>query len=236
MLLMGSVSLCQRFFDAAKLDLEAAKALKDKELYQPAIYHLQQAYEKCVKSYFILKEVKLKNALETTAYDKAVAFKHKTELSTITLVKDIATLEQDGYKGKLPYLSDQQKIQAVKTVIAVLDSYKSSLDEYVQGLDLRKKYVNVVRHYSNSTTAVYKHHQNSVNNTIVKQPDMRFLHILSCMMNVYPVLYNMELITRYPLKEFSYENLDLLANQHDACEKIIEMLGELFDLVSTDLR
>ena len=57
---MTKVKIYQRFFDAAKLDLEAAKALKDKRLYQPAIYHLQQAYEKCIKSYYILKEVKLK--------------------------------------------------------------------------------------------------------------------------------------------------------------------------------
>jgi hypothetical protein len=46
----------------------------------------------------------------------------------------------------------------------------------------------------------------------------------------------MELITRYPLEEFSYKNLDMLANQHDACEKIIEMLDELFNLVSGDLK
>ena len=44
---------------SAKLDLESAKVLKDKQLYHPAIYHLQQAYEKSVKSYFILKEVKI---------------------------------------------------------------------------------------------------------------------------------------------------------------------------------
>jgi HEPN domain-containing protein len=216
--------------------LEAAKTLKDKQLYQPAIYHLQQAYEKCVKSYYIFKEVKLKNTPETTTYDNAVAFGHKTEESTIALVKEIATLEQDGYKDKLPYLSDQQQIQSIKTVIATLDSHKSSLDGYVQRLDLSKSYVNIVRHYSNSTTAVYTHHQKSVNNTIVKRPDIRFLYIFSCMMNVYPVLYKMELITRYPLKEFSYDNLDRLANQHDAWEKIIEILDELFSLVSTDLK
>jgi HEPN domain-containing protein len=61
------VNLYQRFFDAAKLDLEAAKVLKDKQLYQPSLYHLQQAYEKCIKSYYILKEVELKNTPETTA-------------------------------------------------------------------------------------------------------------------------------------------------------------------------
>ena len=46
----------------------------------------------------------------------------------------------------------------------------------------------------------------------------------------------MESVTRYPLKEFSYDNIDLLANQHDACQKIIEMLDEMFTLVSKDLK
>lgn len=233
---MANTIIYQRFFDASKLDLEAAKTLKDKQLYQPAIYHLQQAYEKCVKAYFILNEVKLKNTPETTAYDKAVVFGHKTEDSTIELLKDIGTQEQDRYKDKLAYLSDKQQIQAIKTAIAILDSYKSSLDKYVQRLDLRKNYINIVRNYSSSIAAVYKNHQNSVNNTIVKQPDMRFLHIFSCMTNIYPALYKMELLSRYPLREFSYKNLDLLANQDDACEKIIEMLDELFSLVSVDLR
>jgi hypothetical protein len=39
--------LHQRFFEAAKLDLEATKVLTEKNLCQPAIYHLQQAFEKC---------------------------------------------------------------------------------------------------------------------------------------------------------------------------------------------
>jgi hypothetical protein len=233
------LNLYQRFFDAAKLDLEAAKVLKDKQLYQPSLYHLQQAYEKCIKSYYILKEVKLKNTPETTAYKKAVDFSHKTEESSITLLKDMATLEQDGYKDKLAYLLDQQQIQVVKTVIATLNDYKSSLDGYAERLDLRKSYVNNVTHYSNSTTAVYKHYQNSkriINNIIVNQPDNRFLCIFSCMTNIYTVLYKIELISRYPLEEFSYKNLDMLDNQHDACQKIIEILDELFNLVSTDLK
>jgi hypothetical protein len=241
------LSLYQRFFDAAKLDLEAAKVLKDKQLYQPSLYHLQQAYEKCIKSYYILKEVKLKNTPETTAYKKAVDFSHKTEESSITLLKDMATLEQDACKDKLAYLldqqqiqvSDQQQIQLLKTVIDNLGNYISSLDGYVERLGLKEYHVNNVNHYSNSTTAVYKHYQNSkriISNIIVNQPDNRFLYIFSCMTNIYPVLYKMELITRYPLEEFSYKNLDMLANQRDACQMIIEMLDELFNFVSTDLK
>jgi len=232
------VMLYQRFFNAAKLDLEAAKVLKDKQLYQPAIYHLQEAYEKCIKSYYILMEVKLKNTPETTAYNKAVVFLHNTEDSTITLLKDIATLEQDGYSERHPCLQDQRQIQAVKLVIDTLHSYRSSLDGYVARLGLRKNHINVARHYSNSTTEVYKHYQNSkriINNIIVNERDKKFLYIFSSMTNIYPLLYKMELTTRYPLGEFSYNNLDLLANQFDACEKITEMLNGLFNLISTDL-
>lgn len=232
------LNLYQRFFDAARLDLEAAKVLKDKQLYQPSLYHLQQAYEKCIKSYYILKEVKLKNTPETTAYKKAVDFLHKTEESSITLLKDVATLEQDAYKDKLAYLTDQQQIQALNLVIAELGNYISSLDRYADRLGLRKNYVTNVNYYSNSATAVYKNYQNSkgiISNVIGNQPGNKFLYIFSCMTNIYPVLYKMELITRYPLEEFSYKNLDMLANQYDACHNIIEMLDEMFSLVSKDL-
>lgn len=230
------MALYQRFFEAAKIDLEAAKALKDKQLYQPAIYHLQQAYEKCVKSYFILKEIRIQNIPEAIAYNNVVRFGHDTEESTIALLKDMVTIEENGYRSNLPNLSDEQQIQAVQRVIDVIDSYKSSLDRYVQKLNLSKNYINNIRNYSNYITSKYEYHQKSVNNIIVKEPDKRFLYIFSCMANVYPLLYKMESITRYPLREFSYGNLDLLTNQHNSCEKIIEILDEMFSLVSKDLK
>jgi HEPN domain-containing protein len=62
------MALYQRFFDAARLDLEAAKVLTGRELYQLALYHLQQAYEKCIKSFFIFKEINVNNKSETTVY------------------------------------------------------------------------------------------------------------------------------------------------------------------------
>ncbi len=45
---------------------------------------------------------------------------------------------------------------------------------------------------------------------------------------IYPCFYRMEQVTRYPLTEFSYDNLDLLTNMKKPCEQIIEMLGDLF--------
>jgi HEPN domain-containing protein len=42
------MALHQRFFEAAQIDLDAVKVMTDRGLYQPAIYHLQQASEKCI--------------------------------------------------------------------------------------------------------------------------------------------------------------------------------------------
>jgi HEPN domain-containing protein len=63
------MALHQRFFEAAKLDMASAKVLTEKDLYQPAIYHLQQTYEKCIKSYFIFKETAIKHTPEATVYN-----------------------------------------------------------------------------------------------------------------------------------------------------------------------
>lgn len=48
------------------------------------------------------------------------------------------------------------------------------------------------------------------------------------MKNLYPYFFKMEQITRYLLSEYSYENLDLLANQKQACDQIDQMLSALF--------
>jgi len=47
------LTLHQRFFETAQMDVNAAKALIDRRFYPPSLYHLQQEYEKCIKSYFI---------------------------------------------------------------------------------------------------------------------------------------------------------------------------------------
>lgn len=51
---------------------------------------------------------------------------------------------------------------------------------------------------------------------------------------LYPSLYEMEEITRYPHVDFLYDNLDLLStNMEKPCQKIIEMMDDLFSLVKT---
>jgi HEPN domain-containing protein len=231
------MALHQRFFEAAKLDMASAKVLTMKDLYQPAIYHLQQTYEKCIKSYFIFKEIAIKHTPEATVYNNLRSgLGHDTEGSTIALLKDMADLEKSAAECTLPNVSDPQQRHLLEIFIAAIDGYKSSLDKVIQTRDLRKNYVNNTRNFSNFVTSGYDLHQNFINMAISKQPAQTFLYILSCTVNVYPCLYRMESVARYPLTEFSYDNLNLLSDQKDSCQKIIEILDELIHLISNDLR
>jgi hypothetical protein len=40
---LDQITRKERFFEAAQLDLAAAKAMTERDLYQSAIYHLQEA-------------------------------------------------------------------------------------------------------------------------------------------------------------------------------------------------
>lgn len=104
------MALHQRFLEAAKLDMASAKVLTKKDLYQPAIYHLQQTYEKCIKSYFIFKETAIKHTSEATVYNNLRSgLGHDTEGFTIGLLKDMADLEKRAAECTLPNISDPQQ-------------------------------------------------------------------------------------------------------------------------------
>ena len=45
-----------KYFQAAEMDLKAAKILVKENLFPPTLYYLQQAYEKCIKSYYIFRD------------------------------------------------------------------------------------------------------------------------------------------------------------------------------------
>jgi HEPN domain-containing protein len=230
------MALYQRFFEAAQVDLNSAKVMTDRGLYQPAIYHLQQAYEKCIKSYFIFKEVNINNTPEATVYGNIRSLGHDTEESTITLIKDITDVEKRGYENRLPNTTDAHLGQRLQLAIDAIDSFKSSLDRLVQRLDLERRYINNVRNYSQFVKSKYEYYQNSINTAISKQPDMNFLSTVSCMITLYPCLYRMESITRYPLIEFAYDNLNLLSNVEQSCKSLIEILQDLITLISSDLK
>jgi HEPN domain-containing protein len=104
------MALHQTFFEAAQIDLDASKVLIGKGLFQPAIHHLQQAYEKSIKAYYVFKEVKFNNTPEATVYDNIRKLGHDTEESTMTLLKDFAILEIRASKSQLPNADASQRV------------------------------------------------------------------------------------------------------------------------------
>ena len=148
----------------------------------------------------------------------------------------MADLEKRAAKRTVRNISGSQKIHVLEIFIAAIDGYKSSLDRVIQTRNLRNSYVNNIRNFSNFVTSNYCLHPDYINMIVSKQPAQTFLYILSCTVNIYPCLYRMESVARYPLAEFSYDNLNLLSNQKDSCQKIIEILDELIHLISNDLR
>jgi HEPN domain-containing protein len=131
------MALHKRFLEAAQIDLGASKVLIDRGLFQPAIYHLQQAYEKSIKAYFIFKEVKFNNTPEATVYGNILKLGHDTEESTTTLLKDFADLEIRASKSQLTKANASQRV-ALQNKINAIHGYKSSLDRLVQHQDLSK--------------------------------------------------------------------------------------------------
>jgi hypothetical protein len=105
----------------------------------------------------------------------------------------------------------------------------------VQQRDLKTNFIKNVQNYSQLVKEKYDYYQNAII-ALSKQPEMNFFRILLCMATLYPCFYKMELVTRYPLKEFAYDNLNLLANLGQACQSLVEMLQDLISLISPVLR
>jgi hypothetical protein len=157
-----------------------------------------------------------------------------TEESTIMLLKDFADLEIRASESQLPNADANQRVALQKKINAIY-GYKSSFDRYVQRLDLRTNFIKNVQNYSQLVKEKYDEYLNSII-SIRKQPEMTFFATISCMANLYPCFYKIELVTRYPLSQFAYDNLNLLVNLGQPCQSLVEMLQDLISLISPDLR
>src|SRR5215212_1454828 len=119
------MKLYKELFEAAQLDLKAAEVLTDNGLYPLAIYHLQQAYEKCIKSYFVFKEMNINHtAPEADVYNTIKKrLGHDTEESTIDLLKDLANIERCEYERKLCSTTNTRERQALENAITAINNY-----------------------------------------------------------------------------------------------------------------
>jgi hypothetical protein len=194
-----------------------------------------QAYEKYIKSYFIFKEIRINKTPEPIVYESVrKRLRHGIEESTIELLKDIGNFQRGECENKLAKTIEPNEVQILQKVINAINGYSTSLDNLVQRLNLRANYINNVKNYGQYVRARYEEYQKSIS-AVVSSHDFRFFNILLCMACLYPCLYRMESVTRYPLTEFSYDNLDLLAHLRQPCQNITEMLQDLVTLLTDEM-
>jgi hypothetical protein len=105
------MTLYERFFEAAQLDLEAAK-VANREVYIYLLYIIyNRAYEKCIKSYFVFKEVSINHTSEADVYNKIkTRIHHETGESRISLLKGLADTERGANERKLSTNKSKSKI------------------------------------------------------------------------------------------------------------------------------
>ena len=99
---------------------------------------------------------------EVAAYQQIRALGHDTEESTITLLKDMADIERQVARNRLPTIIDQQQRYALQNIVTEITSYITSLDALLQRLNLAANYVNNVRNYTSYVEARYNYHQHSI--------------------------------------------------------------------------
>ena len=213
------IPLYNKFYQAVQGDLNAARTLTEASQFPQALYHLQQAFEKCVKSMYIFQETRHNNTPE----------------ATIMVLRRMAEIDNRRFEDQLLNVTDPRLVQLRQALRNSLDGYNRALDRMVTRLDLQNNFESNIRNYENFVRARYNEYQTSINEILSTQPDQGFLFRLLAMSLLYPCVYKMNGATRYPLAQFNYNNLDLLSNTGQACADIIEIMADLFSLLRSDL-
>jgi hypothetical protein len=194
--------------------------------------------------FFCLKETVDTKTPEPDIYRKITKLSHDTHASTVQLLHDIADIQKHGAEVAIADIQEMQSqnlsntidpkaVPLLQQIITISDGIHTALNNLTTSLNLNTNYVKNVRNYSQTVKESYDTFQLSKTGVIVKlkQPVQEFLLIIATTKALVPCFYKMELITRYPLIEFLYDNLDILANQKQACKQIAEILDTLFTVL-----
>jgi hypothetical protein len=238
----STMILYHKYFQAAEIDLKAAKLLVKEKLFPSTLYHLQQAYEKSIKSYYIFR-LTSDGVSDERASKKCKELGHDTEKVTIKLLAVLTQMDIDAMQKARKELTDPaRKQQPDPNILKIVDDgltaikgFKASIGRMVKRNDLETKYIENVRNFPRFVQKCYEYNQKSSSREdVLEQPGQNSLLLDIAMITLYPCLYKMEEITRYPHDVFSYDNFNLLStNMREPCQKIIEMMDDLFSLVKT---
>ena len=96
------VNVAEAFMQESLSDLDTAKILYDKEKYSHAIYHMQQSFEKSIKSLYCYSRIKYDKNSEQDAYSQARKYGHNTKKSTLDLLVNISYIHEKFLLSSLP--------------------------------------------------------------------------------------------------------------------------------------
>ena len=123
--------------------------------------------------------------------------------------------------------------------LAPIKGFKASIGRMVTRNNLKTDYIKNVKNYPRFVRRLYDYnHKSSSGELILRQPGQNSLLFDLAVITLYPSLYEMEEITRYPHADFLYDNLDLLSTLtwRNLAKRFIEMMDDPFSLVKTICR
>jgi len=183
--------------------LKAAKILAQENLSPPTLYHLQQAYEKCIKSYYIFR-VSSKGVTEKTADKKCKDLGHDTEEITIKLLAVLMQMDIDAMQKARRQQPDPDELRIINEGLAAIKGFKASIGRMVTRNNLKTDYMKNVKNYPRFVRRLYDYNQKSFSGELIlRQPGQNSLLFDLAVITLYPSLYEMEEITRYPHADFS---------------------------------
>jgi hypothetical protein len=227
-----------RFFEFAEDNIRAAKLFYRYGCYVQSLYQFCQAFEKIIKSYYILVKTKVERNNTDKVYQDVIIISHEIEDASLNLLIEIGNIEKIKYsqKANIQYASEPRFIQRYERLVREVEGYIKKLD-YFRNKELDKNYVKNIQDFAKFTSEkqhLYGNGTRAVNLLCQQKPntfkeyDRNFLKFLNGIMNLYPCLYKMNETTRYPLGICGYSNLHYLNNEK-ACYYVMLMVNHLRD-------
>lgn len=95
-----NIDLPHSFFEFAENDLKVAKFLERSEHYVESLYQLAQAFEKIIKSYYILVKTEIEHIPQENIYHDIIGFSHEIEDTSLDLLIEIANIEKQKFSQR----------------------------------------------------------------------------------------------------------------------------------------
>lgn len=196
-----------RLYDVAKLDSLSAEILNKNKLYAPAIYHCAQAAEKCLKAtnaYYMMK-IKGMSEREIDKKFSSKEYGHDLQKSCEEIIKSLLTLHFESEVKPDNKNQATEELHLVKTPSLEISYAVRNFDKIVDGL--YKGYREIINGKFDSLDL-----DEQTRLAAREFLDEDYIRYMIVVMNLSVFLTPFEEYSRYPKKEFSYNNVTLLNN------------------------